>query len=89
MFFEDGEINGKKQSIFSGFKTGITYSININRELGYYFGICDQYKEIEKQLSGSEMRALNLSLQICDLITKIDITNPHDETLISNLEHIR
>ncbi len=35
------------------------------------------------------MRALNLSLQICDLITKIDITNPHDETLISNLEHIR
>ena len=80
---------GKKESIFSGFKTGITYSVNINRELGQYFGICDLCKEIKKHLNGIEIRSFNLSIQICDVITKIDVSNPHDENLVNNLQHIR
>lgn len=87
--FIDGKINGEKAAMFEGFKTGLRISMNINQEIGYYFGTCDHYKALKKQSNGSELRAYNLSIQICELILKIDISDPHNENLVNNLEHIR
>jgi hypothetical protein len=88
----EGEKNGKKAALFEGFKTGLRISIGINSELGYYYGVCENFTKLNQPVSSpssSELKSFNLSCQIRDIISKIDISNPHNDVLINDLNQIR
>ena len=82
--FIEGQKCGSKAAIAEGFRTGVRISMSINTELGYYTSICELFINEAKKKEGSQLRAINLANQICELISKVDILNPHDA-----LDHIR
>lgn len=78
---------GKRQAKVTGLKAGQNIAIQINSEFGYYFGICEAYNQ--KRIQTNDQRIISLASQICDLISKVDISNSQNEQLENELNRVR
>jgi hypothetical protein len=90
--YDEGLANGEKAALLQGAHMGVKIALEMTKELGYYFGVCETYLKSNKTdgtQANAEIKACTIATHICDYINRIDMNDSQYEHLFSDLKTVR
>jgi hypothetical protein len=90
--YDEGLLSGERAARLQGAKMGIKLSLEMTKELGYYFGICEIYLKLNKTKQdqiNTEIRARTIASQLCEHINRINMNDSQYANLFTDLKFVR